>query len=236
MRRALLLIPLLLLLLAPAQARAGELIDRAIAGLESDNVYVDPDADPSLTDAQAEELRDRIVSERAGPMYVVIASPDIAAEAGGDPGQALREIYIGLRRAGTYVIVSGRTIRALSNVLDAGEAGELATEAIEAGGGDLNTILLDLTERVGDARTGEGTGGRFGHDARRSLINREGNSRASPRGSGGSSAKRIEVGSHIPGNGRLHPRFGMAVPGSTACGSRIHRIRLLGSFGSWPAI
>jgi hypothetical protein len=157
-RRALLLIPLLLLLLAPAQARAGELIDRAIAGLESDNVYVDPDADPTLTDAQAAELRDRIVSERAGPMYVVIAPRDIMREAGGDPAAALGEIAQGNQRAGTYVIVAGRTIRALSSLLDRGEAGELATEAIDAGGGDLEAILLDFTERVGDARTGEGGG------------------------------------------------------------------------------
>ena len=62
---------LLLLLLAPAQARAGELIDRAVAGLRADNVYVDPEADPRLSDEQADELRQRIVDERAGPMFVV---------------------------------------------------------------------------------------------------------------------------------------------------------------------
>jgi hypothetical protein len=148
-----------LLLLVPAQARAGELIDRAIAGLESDNVYVDPDADPTLTPAQVEALRERIVSERAGPMYVVVAAPGIAAEAGGDPGEALREIERGVRRAGTYVIVSGRTIRALSGVLESGEAGDLAAEAIETGGGDLNAILLDFTERVGEERSGGGDEG-----------------------------------------------------------------------------
>jgi len=43
-RRALLITALLVLLL-PAQARAGTLIDRAVAGLQTDNVYVDPDAD-----------------------------------------------------------------------------------------------------------------------------------------------------------------------------------------------
>jgi hypothetical protein len=155
-RRALLLIPLLLLLVVPAQARAGELIDRAIAGLESDYVYVDPDADPSLTEAQADELRDRIVAERAGPMYVVVAPERIAREAGGDPAAALGQIAEGVRRNGTYVIVAGRTIRALSSDLDRGEAGELAADAIEAGGGDLDAILLGFVERVGDARTGEG--------------------------------------------------------------------------------
>jgi hypothetical protein len=56
------------------------------------------------------------------------------------------------------VIVAGRRIRALSNVLDRGEAGELAADAIEGKGGDLQAILLDLTERVGEARTGGGDG------------------------------------------------------------------------------
>jgi hypothetical protein len=155
MRRALLLIPLLLLL-APAQARAGELIDRAVAGLESDNVYVDPDADPTLTSAQEAELRDRIVDERAGPMYVVVAPEEIAGEAGGDPTQALGEIAQGVRRNGTYVIVAGRRIRALSNVLDRGEAGELAAEAIEGNGGDAHAILLGFASLVGETRNGGG--------------------------------------------------------------------------------
>jgi hypothetical protein len=157
MRLALALIALMLLL--PAQARAGELIDRAVAGLESDNVYVDPDANPSLTDAQVEQLRDRIMSERAGPLYVVVAPEEIAREAGGDPAAALGQIGEALQRNGTYVIVAGREIRALSSSLEAGEAGDLAAEAIEGNGGDLNAILLDFTERVGEARNGGGDEG-----------------------------------------------------------------------------
>jgi hypothetical protein len=159
MRRLLFLAPLLLLLFMPAQASAGELIDRAVAGLKSDNVYVDPDADPTLTGAQVEELRDRIVEQRAGPMYVVVAPRAIAAEAGGDPAQALGMIGERMQRAGTYVIVAGRTIRALSSMLPAGEAGELARDAIEAQGGDLQAILLDFTDRVAEARTGGGESG-----------------------------------------------------------------------------
>ena len=164
MRRALpaVVLLLLLLLLVPAQARAGELIDRAVAGLQSDNVYVDPEADPSLTEEQAEALRQRIVDERAGPMYVVIAPAQIAREAGGDPVAALDEIARTLGRQGTYAIVAGRTIRSLSNVLDRGEAGELAADAIEGKGGDLDAILLDFAGRVGEARAGGGDGGGIG--------------------------------------------------------------------------
>ena len=105
---------LLMLLLVPAQAQAGELIDRAVAGLQTDNVYVDPDADPTLTEAQAAELRDRIAEKRAEPMYIVVAPEEIAREAGGDPTQALGRIGDANDRAGTYVIVAGRKLRALS--------------------------------------------------------------------------------------------------------------------------
>jgi hypothetical protein len=160
MRRALLL-SLLLLLALPSAAQAGELIDRAVDGLRSNNVYVDPDADPTLSDAQADGLRNRIADERAGPMYVVVAPQQIRAEAGGDPAAALREIGETLGRPGTYVLVAGRTIRALASddILPSGEAGDLASEAIEAQGPDLDAILLDFTDRVGEARSGDGDGG-----------------------------------------------------------------------------
>jgi len=160
MRRALLLLPLLLLLALPSAAQAGQLIDRAVAGLESDNVYVDPDADPTLTDAQADGLRNRIADDRAGPMYVVVAPQEIRAEAGGDPAAALREIGLTLGRPGTYVLVAGRTIRALASdgILPSGEAGKLASEAIDAEGPDLDAILLGFTDRVGEARAGGGDG------------------------------------------------------------------------------
>ncbi len=161
MRRALLLLPLLLLLTVPSAAQAGELIDRAVDGLRSDNVYVDPEADPTLTDAQADGLRNRIADDRAGPMYVVVAPSAISGEAGGDAGAALREIGVALDRPGTYVIAAGRSVRALASqgVLPEGEAGDLAAEAVDAGGPDLDAILLDFTDRVGEARAGGGDDG-----------------------------------------------------------------------------
>jgi hypothetical protein len=91
-------------------------------------------------------------------MYVVVAPAEIAGEAGGDPARALGRIGEAVDRGATYVIVAGRTIRALSGVLDRGEAGELAAEAIDGNGGDLSAILLDFTDRVGEARTGGGGG------------------------------------------------------------------------------
>jgi hypothetical protein len=158
MRRVLLILPLLLLLALPSVAQAGELIDRAVEGLRSDNVYVDPEADPTLTDAQADGLRNRIVDDRAGPMYVVVAPREISGEAGGDPAAALREIGQTLNRPGTYVIAAGKSVRALASagVLPQGEAGNLAAEAVDAGGPDLDAILLDFAGRVGEARAGGG--------------------------------------------------------------------------------
>ena len=160
-RLALVFAALLALLLVPAQARAGELIDRAVAGLQSDNVYVDPEASPTLTDTEAEELRDRIADQRTGPLYVVVAPEEIADEAGGDPTAALGEISTAVNVRGTYVMISGRRIRALSNLLERGEAGQLAEEAIAGNGGDPHAILLSFVDRVGEARNG-GSGGANG--------------------------------------------------------------------------
>jgi hypothetical protein len=166
MRRALLL-SLLLLLALPSAAQAGELIDRAVEGLRSDNVYVDPEADPTLTEGEADGLRNRIADERAGPMYVVVAPEEISAEAGGDPAAALRDIGLALGRPGTYVIAAGTRVRALASegMLPQGEAGDLAAEAVDAEQPDLDAILLDFTDRVGEARSdggGDGEGSTAG--------------------------------------------------------------------------
>lgn len=162
MRRALVLLLPILLLAFPGTARAGELMDRAVAGLQSDNVYVDPEADPTLTRAEAEMLRDRIASSGAAPMYVIVAPEEIRGEAGGDPGAALEQIVNRVRQPGTYAIVAGRTLRAgaTRDVLPGGVAGEAADEAIAAAGRGATpaTVLFGLTDRIGEARTGGASG------------------------------------------------------------------------------
>jgi len=163
MRRILLLVTFLLLLLVlPAPASAGELIDRAVAGLERDNVYVDPDAE-GFSASEADALRDRIVSAGATPMFVVVTPEAIRDEAGGEPGNALLQIATTLQQPGTYAIVAGRTLKAgaTEGVLPEGEAGQLADEALEAAGSnpDVSEVLLALTERVGDARSDGGSSG-----------------------------------------------------------------------------
>ena len=168
-RAAVLLAALMIALVAPAAARAGTLVDRAVQGLQSDNVYVDPDASPGLSDADAQRLRDRIASTRAGAVYVAVMPEAIDREAGGDPTSALGQIARGINQHGTYVLVAGRHLRALSDRLEAGEAGQLASDAIDARKADgLPAILLDFVDRVGEAQSsgggsGGGDGGGGGH-------------------------------------------------------------------------
>ena len=74
----------------------------------------------------------------------------ISDEAGGDPARALGQIA-DARRPRRHLRARGRAHASapLSNVLDRGVAGELATEAIDDGGSDLDAILLDFADRVG---------------------------------------------------------------------------------------
>ena len=144
-------------MLAPA-AHAGELIDRAASELQQDNVYVDPDADPTLTDDQAQALRERISSQGAGPMYVAVMPAAIAGEAGGSTREAMARIARAVGDPqGTYVLAAGRSIRGGSGSLDEGVTNEIIDAAIEDGGGDLNTILVDVTDQVGEAQANGGS-------------------------------------------------------------------------------
>src|SRR5918994_5736266 len=153
----LLLALVLLLVFAPA-ARAGELIDRAVSELGTDNVYVDPDADPSISDSQAEALRERISAEGASPMYVAIMPRDIVDETGGSARQAMAAVARGVGNPqGTYILVAGDSMRGGSGSLDEGVTNEIIDAAIEDGGGDLNAILTDVTDQVGEAQANGGS-------------------------------------------------------------------------------
>src|SRR5687767_11912458 len=131
MMRRLLLALVVLLVFAPA-ARAGELIDRAASELQQDNVYVDPDADPTLTDEQAQALRARIASEGAGPMYVAVMPAAIAGEAGGSTLEATGRMARAVGDPqGTYILAAGRSIRGGSGSLEEGVTNEIIDGAIQ---------------------------------------------------------------------------------------------------------
>lgn len=136
-------------------AYAGPLVDRAVRGLESDPVYVDPAAESELADAEASELRDRIAAGDGGPIYIAVLPDEARNEAGGDSGEVLRTIAETLRRPGTYAAVVGDQFRAGSTALAEGEASALATQSFEEHQSEgPAATLLAFIDLVGQARNG----------------------------------------------------------------------------------
>ena len=147
--------------LAPA-AQAGPIVDRAVAGLQNDPVYVDAAAKPTITDAQQAELERRIAASGAGPLYLAILPDSASAEAGGSPDEVLRAIASGVHRRGTYAVVVGRHLRAgaTNGVLPQGAAAEDVDDAVAAHKAQgLYPILLDFVARVARDRNGAGSSG-----------------------------------------------------------------------------
>jgi hypothetical protein len=129
--------------LVPA-AHAADVLGTAARALESNPVYVAPNAQEHVDAAQ---VRREIAKTNPGPLYVAVL-PDT----GGDPDQALRTLIDDLHRDGTYALIEGNHFRAASNTVKGG-AGDLATEAIDAHGGEGATAtLVDFVDRVADRR------------------------------------------------------------------------------------
>ncbi|MGZ8793670.1 MAG: hypothetical protein ACXW0F_03300 [Gaiellaceae bacterium] len=150
------------LVLVPA-AQAGPIIDRAVAALNSDPVYVDPAAELAASPADQDRLRGKIDSAGAGPVYIAILPTAAEQEAGGSPDGVLQAIHDALGRKGTYAAVIGRHFRAGSDVLPQGVAGRLATEALAAHRGEgVTATLLDFIDRAAAERSGNGGGGGSG--------------------------------------------------------------------------
>jgi len=141
-----------------ATARAGERIDAAIAALKTKPVYVDPDAELAIGSAEQDRLRTAIDTSGAGPVYVAILPLAAENETGGDPDGVLQALHDGLGRPGTYAVVVGRHFRAGSEgVLPPGEAGRLATAALDAHRNDgVTTTLVDFVHRVAAAQQNGG--------------------------------------------------------------------------------
>jgi len=150
------------LLVVPAAA-AGPIIDRAVAALHSDPVYVDPAAELAPSAADQDRLRTKVDGAGAGPVYIAILPNAAELEAGGSPDGVLQGIHTGLRLKGTYAAVIGTHFRAGSDgVLPKGVAGRLATEALAAHrGAGVTATLLDFIDRVAAERRG-GAGGSGG--------------------------------------------------------------------------
>jgi len=144
-----------------ATAHAGERIDAAVAALQTDPVYVDPTAELAIGTADRARLERTIDTAGAGPVYIAILPRAAEDETGGDPDGVLQALHDGLGRPGTYVAVVGRHLRAGSQgVLPQGEAGRLATHALDAHRGDgVTATLTDFVGRVAAARRSGDNGG-----------------------------------------------------------------------------
>jgi len=103
-------------------------IDHAVAELKKDPVYVDPSAEKRISRADEQRLEQEIDNADGGQIYVVV----LPGSAGNDPAGVVRTIHNRLHRDGTYAGVIGNHLLALSSTLPSGEAGRLATEAIDA--------------------------------------------------------------------------------------------------------
>jgi hypothetical protein len=164
-KRAVAIAALSAALVSVPAAQAGPVIDRTVAALSANPVYVDPGAELAISASDQQRLRRQIGSAGAGPVYIAILPNAVEGEAGGSPDAVLQAIHDGLGRKGTYAAVVGRHFRAGSEgILPAGVAGRLATEALDAHRGEgVTATLLDFITRVATARKGgaggEATGG-----------------------------------------------------------------------------
>jgi hypothetical protein len=145
-------------LVAAPTAAAGPIVDRAVQALSTNPVYVDPQAElaPNLDSSR---IRQEIDTAGAGPVYVAVLPRSAESEEGGNPDGVLQAIHDGLGRRGTYAVIVGPHFRAGSDgVLQEGVAGRLATDALDAHRSDGATaVLVDLVDRVADARRHGGT-------------------------------------------------------------------------------
>ncbi|MBX5443128.1 MAG: hypothetical protein IRZ32_16570 [Solirubrobacteraceae bacterium] len=178
--RRLALIPVLLAAaaLAPAAAAqtaaappAAAAVAEAAQALRTDAVYVAPGNAAGLDEAGAERVRAAVRASDV-PIHVAVFAPGA-----GEPRRLAASLYRALRATGVYAVIAGpegRTFQAGQTGgtgLDEGVARRAATEALQAGGGRAEAILLDFVERVDEAHANGGSlGGGGGVDGLGLLV------------------------------------------------------------------
>jgi hypothetical protein len=140
-RRALGLFVVFFGVAAPAWAHGGA-IEEAVEGLATAPVYVEPGAKPTLTDAAAERLADRIRTSGRAIYVAVIDRQD-------DPAHdVVHELVGGLGRDGTYVVVAGGDFGVHATELDHEVSDRLQAEANAKPkddlAGSLNALVNDV--------------------------------------------------------------------------------------------
>ena len=137
---------------APASAQTTtDVVGEAAQALQSDPVFVHPDAEASVDE---NAIRERVERGDAGDVFVAVLP-----ESAGAPGPAAQALFNEMRRSGTYAVISGRSFAAGNpNV----SVRALATQAVQAKRGEGGTaIVLDFVDRVAElrAQSGGGEGG-----------------------------------------------------------------------------
>jgi len=132
-----------LALLGAASASAhGGATDDAVEALANAPVFVEPGADPTMTDAQAQRLAERIrVSGRAVYVAVIDEQDDPAHD-------IVDEIADGMGRDGTYVVVAGGDFGVHSTEFDHEISERLQAEAGAKPKDELATTLNGLVADV----------------------------------------------------------------------------------------
>ena len=148
---------------ALGELHPGSIIRLAAAALQQNPVYVDHEARPGLTDAEADRLREEIAEADAGPIYIAVLPDQARLEAGGDPDQALRMLGEGVGRYGTYAIVIGTDLRAGSTEgtpFESGEVPSIAEQAVqESGDQGVAAVLSNFVGGLAQAAEGDGEAG-----------------------------------------------------------------------------
>lgn len=147
--RALAMIIAFLALAAPAAAQ--DVVDRVVEGLRDDPVYVDPNAEGTLSASEADALRRRI----EGDVRVAVLPPSA-----GSANALAAELRS--RLGGSVAVVTGDTLQ----VDGSPQVERAATEAVEGNNGQgAAAVLLDFVDRASGARpmededNGGGSGG-----------------------------------------------------------------------------
>jgi hypothetical protein len=141
----------LALLASPAAADVADVV----AGLREDPVYLDPAAE-AAPDIDRERVLER-VRDADTAMYIAILPRAARDEAGGSIGDLGREIATGLRRNGTYLIISGTDVAAANygGAIPRGRASALANEASAAHPDDMEAGILQWVDGVSAEARGE---------------------------------------------------------------------------------
>lgn len=166
MRRVLSSLAVLLVVLGiAAPAGADGYVDTAVAALRGTRpVFVSAGADPSLTEAEANTIRDRITAGSV-PIYVAVLPDAAGGEVGGwdNLPQAIGQRMGG---NGVWAVVAGKHFRAGSSNagLGKGQAGQLATLALQSHQPTetIAPMLLDFIGRVQAAVRSKSSGARIG--------------------------------------------------------------------------